>query len=1129
MAATINSGYANSPKLTANIADHADVFGGRALVFDGVVDKLNIDTIEIENDFTISGWFKRQSLVTNYIFGHDGNNYIRFHGHDRLFIRIYGQDYFGDTVAIPFTIGDWFHLAITRDSNNLMKLYFNGEKHSEEETSADNVFKTDYIGGSYDASHNPYYGSMADVKFFDAQLTEAQVTELYRKPENTPSAVQDNLVAWYPMIESNPESPQSTVFDHSKKGLGSEIMSDGNFDSGISDFTSNDTGWVYRDNALGIVDGSATTGIFARANKSSGTIVAGGLYKVQFTVVEESGGNLRVRVGAGSFTYIYDSGTYTEYIIAGSSTVEAINFYAEGNWQGYIDNVSVKKVLMGNHATTNFFGDDLQTGTWNNSDLVGFTGASADGFTAVNTDASVGNDDNAYGDEISFVAGKTYQMSFTLAINSGSIGSIFVGVTSGTAGSADSILSYTLISSANNYSYTFTPTSTVTRRPSFRFVVNGTYNFTISNFEIKEVGISSSGFETAVNEPVVPQVPLMRYNQKMLFDGIDDKVDLSTSSPRLGTSDFSISFWLCTLTALTDKRLFGSDNSSTTQWSVHGEGTTQLRWNGGLTATSSALPSSATFNDGKLRHIVISADRSGNLIYYVDGVLLSSHDISSDSAVNLKSIRYIGTYGAGTSAFAQINIFDDFSLWNYALSATQVQELFNDGVAYDATTHSKSGNLLGYWRNDGVSTWQDRRGWSALTFDSTDYIDCGTAIGTSLGDSYSNDLTISAWFKLASTGTTRGIFEIGDFSGSHGQINLWYSSAGNLAFRLDGGNWTAFKSFSDLGWNHVVAVYDASSESNSKLYLNGVDLGTGSGTFPNSLDLSGKKAIIGAILSSSFNWEGDIKSIGLYNVAKSQSEIEAIYNAGINSSEVSNSGIINYWELNNASSVKDLVGSSDGTINGTLVLNDGNDGTVAGSPDSITIREGLNSNRDGLGFYFETDTNNVLRLNAFIDGEKLVIPHTKSLSIGADFTLEAWVKLKDLSDYRGIISKRSDTNVNYSFFVTITGSDDGKLGSFDGSSEVISNATINDNNWHHVAQVHSGTTTTFYIDGSASGGGTQSNFAENTHPVEIGSARTDSNDLWDGLIDEIRIYNRALSASEISTNYKAGKGSHKNS
>jgi hypothetical protein len=77
-------------------------------------------------------------------------------------------------------------------------------------------------------------------------------------------------------------------------------------------------------------------------------------------------------------------------------------------------------------------------------------------------------------------------MSFTLTVNSGSIGSIFVGVTSGTDGSADSILPYTLISSTGDYSYNFTPTSTVTRRPSFRFVVNGIYDFTISNFELIE-------------------------------------------------------------------------------------------------------------------------------------------------------------------------------------------------------------------------------------------------------------------------------------------------------------------------------------------------------------------------------------------------------------------------------------------------------------------------------------------------------------------------------------------------------------------------------------------------------------------------------------------------------------------
>ena len=123
------------------------------------------------------------------------------------------------------------------------------------------------------------------------------------------------------------------------------------------------------------------------------------------------------------------------------------------------------------------------------------------------------------------------------------MGSVLVGVTSGTTGSADNIMAYSLFTSTN-YSYTFTPTSTVTRRPSFRFVVNGTYDFTISNFEVKEVGISSSGFMPVTNEPVVPQVPLMRYNQVMLFDGTDDVVSTSGNSPLSGSNPFTMSAWI---------------------------------------------------------------------------------------------------------------------------------------------------------------------------------------------------------------------------------------------------------------------------------------------------------------------------------------------------------------------------------------------------------------------------------------------------------------------------------------------------------------------------------------------------------------------------------------------------------
>ena len=107
---------------------------------------------------------------------------------------------------------------------------------------------------------------------------------------------------------------------------------------------------------------------------------------------------------------------------------------------------------------------------------------------------------------------------------------------------------------------------------------------------------------------------------------------------------------------------------------------------------------------------------------------------------------------------------------------------------------------------------------------------------------------------------------------------------------------------------------------------------------------------------------------------KSASEVLEIYNNGINGNESSNSNIAGYWKLDNATTVTDLSNNgNDGTVTGAT-LNDGNDGTVQGSPDSITIREGLNSNRDGLGFYFTNPSSNVLRLNG-VD-EQIIVPDT---------------------------------------------------------------------------------------------------------------------------------------------------------
>ena len=146
--------------------------------------------------------------------------------------------------------------------------------------------------------------------------------------------------------------------------------------------------------------------------------------------------------------------------------------------------------------------------------------------------------------------------------------------------------------------------------------------------------------------------------------------------------------------------------------------------------------------------------------------------------------------------------------------------------------------------------------------------------------------------------------------------------------------------------------------------------------------------------------------------------------------------------------------------------------------------------------------------------DQLEIADSNNLDL-TNFTLSAWIKLTDVSDYRGIISKRSGTDVNYSFFVKQS---EGKLGSYDGSAEINSSATVNDGNWHYVVQVHNSGTTTFYIDGSASGSGSQS-FSTNSHAVLIGEAGVNQNDKFLGSISDVKIYSSALSESDIRSQY----------
>jgi hypothetical protein len=88
------------------------------------------------------------------------------------------------------------------------------------------------------------------------------------------------------------------------------------------------------------------------------------------------------------------------------------------------------------------------------------------------------------------------------------------------------------------------------------------------------------------------------------------------------------------------------------------------------------------------------------------------------------------------------------------------------------------------------------------------------------------------------------------------------------------------------------------------------------------------------------------------------------------------------------------------------------------------------------------------------------------------------------------------------------------------SGIVCSTYVISDSDWHHLAITNDGTTTRFYVDGVARGSATQSGV--NITTATVNTIGNYAGNYFNGSIDDVRIYNRALTAEQIKTLYASG-------
>jgi hypothetical protein len=143
-----------------------------------------------------------------------------------------------------------------------------------------------------------------------------------------------------------------------------------------------------------------------------------------------------------------------------------------------------------------------------------------------------------------------------------------------------------------------------------------------------------------------------------------------------------------------------------------------------------------------------------------------------------------------------------------------------------------------------------------------------------------------------------------------------------------------------------------------------------------------------------------------------------------------------------------------------------------------------------------------------------------------DFSISMWVNFESLSDLVGLWDKWNSVSNRRSILWQISSTGMTLDTSANGSAQTNYSAshTFTTSTWYHLVLVKSGTTATFYVDGTAkTSGSATSTLFNNTLDIRIGNRQEVSKPL-DGILDEVGVWNRALTSDEITELYNSTNG-----
>jgi hypothetical protein len=182
---------------------------------------------------------------------------------------------------------------------------------------------------------------------------------------------------------------------------------------------------------------------------------------------------------------------------------------------------------------------------------------------------------------------------------------------------------------------------------------------------------------------------------------------------------------------------------------------------------------------------------------------------------------------------------------------------------------------------------------------------------------------------------------------------------------------------------------------------------------------------------------------------------------------------------------------------------------------------------------FSSDNGGSIVFDGIDDFVSLIYSSDVAFLNRATYTLEVFARAQSTASYPGFINRESNPGSGrdgYNLIYTEVGLPAGQVNIVAerftppsgqlGVSHIVSTTSFF-NNWHHIVSIYDGSNLSLYYDGIfRNSGSSTGNITNTSKALEIA---TRSGDEYKGNLSVARIYNRALSASEVQQNYNAQK------